>query len=61
MDGWIRGSRRPAAFVQAITTTVTAEGRRYPVRMVKARLHSVRVKVGLAEGRVGHTESLAGI
>ena len=52
---------RPAAVVQAITTTVIADGRQYPVRMVKARLRSVRVKVGLAEGRVGHTESLAGI
>ena len=52
---------QPAAFVQATTATVSADGRKYPVRMVKARLRSVRVKVGLAEGRVGHTESLAGI
>src|SRR2546425_9988701 len=54
------GAQR-ASLVQAIATTVAVEGRQYPVKMVKARLSGVRIKVGLAEGRVGHTESLAGI
>jgi hypothetical protein len=51
----------PIPLVQTFATAVVVEGRSYPLKMVKVRLNSIRVKVGLAEGRVGHTESLAGI
>lgn len=43
------------------TRSVSAAGRSFSVRLVTAELGRVRVKVGLAGGRVGRTESLAGI
>ena len=51
----------PSPPVRAEVVTVSAGGRQYRVRLVKVRLDSVRMKLGLAEDRVGSTEALAGI
>jgi len=61
---WGFGGRLTAAaegVIRATQTTVTVGRQRLGVKLVKAKLDQVRIKVGLAQGRVGRTEELAGI
>lgn len=47
--------------IEVVRTVVDTEGHHYPANVVQVKLSTVRVRVGLAWGHVGATESLGGI
>jgi len=47
--------------IKAVSTIITINGKDYPISYVKVPLNKVRIKIGLAKGRVGQTESLKDI
>jgi hypothetical protein len=55
------GGALPGTPVRAGNVTIRADGRAFHVDLVRARLSEVRVRVGIGGGKVGRTESLAGI
>lgn len=57
----VLGSPTFAGSLSVETKKVSVNGRAFSARVARAPLAGYRVKIGLAKGRVGHTESLGAI